>query len=135
MSERPPHSFGEAPGPPPGDGERPRPGEEGRPAPGPSEAGDALPAAVEEEEEALRRRMAGLGLVPVDRSKLEEGPPLSHEDWQALHRFHRDPAGMTQEEKLHVIRAKRRYASWDRAYEQVLLQASRETGGLHRSRN
>lgn len=104
---------------------------------GEREGGESEERETEEERlETLRLRteMAAIGLI-VDPSTLEEGEPLSPEDRQHLYRFRRDPLSMTEEERLRIIRRKRRYRTWYEADVEILLQVAKESGDSHGSRN
>lgn len=91
------------------------------------------PSSVDREEQELRAQFAELGFVPVDPSKLEKGPPLSQDDWQALYRFYRHPTSMNDAEKLRIIRLCDRYETWHLAEKEVIEQWTSEGASKYRN--
>jgi hypothetical protein len=86
-----------------------------------------------EEDKALDAKLTAA--LYVDPSTLKKGEPLTTKDWQDLYRFHRNPSSMSDEEKLRIIRLKRRFDTWYYANKEVFEQLTAEKADHNRRQN
>jgi hypothetical protein len=80
---------------------------------------------------AIREEARKLGIEPWDKSKMVEGPPLSPDDIQNMHKFFRQ--GIDLDTRLRILDYCRRYRNWHDAFEEALFALGRELAqGLRR---
>jgi hypothetical protein len=80
---------------------------------------------------AIREEARKLGIEPWDKSKMVEGPPLSPDDIQNMHRFFRQ--GIDLDTRFRILDYCGRYRNWHDAFEEALFAFGRELAeGLRR---